>query len=371
MRQFRLSAGLALLAAVSILLAAGCSVGDLRRPPPARPSAPSVPRSPAGPDEVRQVRVSVPVDYHQRSVEFADPLHGYALFVGCTGDDDSACPAMLLSTSDGGRSWQELRHPQPLARNHQMYVGAAWSSEMTNGHGGLLLFAEPHGWYHSVDGGRTFFHEPWSEQAPDVSRRLFGRFEIEDGSRKLVDWAGGRPHPVPTQPPIPEINGVAYAGGRLLVSGVRDGRPYAALSTDYGKTWHASDVPDSGGVLRLQAHLSADGEDAWLVGDVGGRFPKLWRYGGRWEPVSAAGHPERFISVAAIGGGMLAVTSPGGSGVVTPGHYNDLGWPVRDVYLRVLGDGTLFGIDQRDGTVWLGEGWGAGRKWIKIVLVRT
>ncbi|HEX5543795.1 MAG TPA: hypothetical protein VFX60_19935 [Micromonospora sp.] len=360
------------VAAALVLLVAGCSFGDIRRPVPTPPAPPptSAPAqaTPVDPHEVRRARVPVPSDFDQNYVEFTDIDHGYVLYTRCGTANGvsrapvSSCTAIVLATADGGRSWQQLRHPRPVAENHQLY---AVDDD-------LLLLAEPHGWYISADHGRTFRHESRSSEVPAAYRSLFGRFQVEEGSGQVVEWVDDRARPVPTQPPVPGLSSVAYVGGRLFAAGMEGGRLYAAFSLDKGRTWHQTLVPTRDDeVFMLRVMPSSNGLDLWLVGYTGLiSFPYLWRLDGyRWEPVAAAGHPERIGGLAAIGDGMLAVTGPSGSGVVVDGRYDKVGWPLGSDHLRTLDDGTLFSVHP-DGVIWFGIGYAAGRRWIKVVLHR-
>ncbi|MEO3775727.1 hypothetical protein ABGB16_02520 [Micromonospora sp. B11E3] len=111
-----------------------------------------------------------------------------------------------------------------------------------------------------------------------------------------------------------------------------------------------------------------DGQ-AWLVGDRRDRggFPSVWRFHGGWTPVRADGHPEEISSVAPIGGGLLAVNGPAGTGVVGEDRYHALGWPPgRDHYLTVLPDGTIAARGPAD--FLLATGRYADRRWVRVAL---
>jgi len=403
----RLVGVVALAVVAALTMISGCTIGDIRRgaSPPAGSPAPAGSGSPApagsgspapagsGPAaavEQRRVTVPVPSDHRLFEVEFVDAEHGYAMFVGPGADlvgttssgpdgpdgpDGPSAPgagapgssAIVLATADGGRSWQPVRHPRPVARNHQLFAG----------NGGLVLLAEPYGWYVSADAGRTFTHHWPTAPPPDAYQQIHGRFQVccdADARPKLVQWHHRRSSPLPEQPPLPELGSVAYAGGRLVAAGLRDGRPYVSVSGDEGRTWRP--VTSDRELFMVRVLVATDG-DAWLVGYTGDPsvFPKLWRDVGdqwtpRWAPQDPVGHPERFTSVVPVGGGVLAVTGRAGSGLVTGGRYADVAWPVGDVDLRVLEDGTLFGADPADGKIWLAPGRGADRTWISLRLER-
>jgi len=341
-------------------------------------------REPLGPDEVRRAQVPVPAGYRQQSVKLIDRRHGFALF-GCdssrsAGASPSAiCPSVLIATSDGGRSWRQLRHPEPTAVNQQLLV--------EDGH---VVLADRHGWHISDDRGRTFRRHLRSAGPPAV---LQPRFRVCcDPTPRLERWVDGGYRPVPVQPPVAGLSTAAFDNavrtqvlldvedgrvlsrtgtmGALVAAGLHQGEVHVAISVDEGRTWRKTGVPVPDGELnRLRIAFSTEGE-VWLFGyhlDFD-RFPQLWHYSGQiWEPVAAVGHPDRVVSLVPIGARMLAATGPGGSGVVAAGHYNDLRWPlVGDVL--VLEDGTLVN-DHPDGSVWLGEGSGTERRWVKTVLV--
>ncbi|WP_446217708.1 hypothetical protein [Micromonospora sp. IBHARD004] len=358
------------LAVVAVLLVpalAACSIGDVRRPPPHRasasprpaPTAP-VPTRVVGFDEVRQVRLAVPPRYDQPNVEFVDAAHGYALFAACDGvPPGRGCAALLYATVDDGRSWRALRHPRPVAANQQLYAVP----------GALVLLSEPYGWYTSTDGGASFAHTTGGEPAALVA--AWGRYQIVEARGVVGEWDGRRLVPLAAQPSVPGLNTVGHDGDLLVAAGARDGRPYAAISRNRGRSWLATPVPAiDGEVGVLRVVLAPDG-GVWLVGERSDRtgFPALWRLVGTrsWEPARAAGHPAQALSVAPIGVGLLAVTGPDGVGVVAGGRYYHVDWPLTgDHNLTVLADGTIAAHGPDD--VILGTGWTANRRWIKVIL---
>ncbi|MFI6782461.1 hypothetical protein [Micromonospora sp. NPDC050276] len=341
---------------------AGCSIGDVRRKPPTVSSRPAVtaPSPSAAAAEVRRVRVAVPQRYDPPYVEFVDADHGYALFANCgeppPGDD---CPARLFATDDGGRAWRELRHPHPAAENHQLYAAP----------GVLTLWSEPHGWWTSTEGGTSFRRSV--DGPPPQWLGAQSRFQLIEDSGQVGEWDGQRLRPLATQPPVPGLNTVDAGDGRLVVAaGEKDGKPYAAVSFDRGRSWQQTPVPaPDGHVGVLRAVVERDGT-AWLVGERPDRrsFPALWRLLQGWNPVRADGHPPQVQSVAPIGGGLLAVTGPAGAGAVGDGRYTELPWPIGpDRSLSVLTDGTIVAVGG-DGGILLGVGWVAERRWTKIIL---
>ncbi|MCW3813687.1 hypothetical protein ONA91_04340 [Micromonospora sp. DR5-3] len=334
-----------------------CSIGDVRRPPPNRASATAPPV--ADVDEVRHVQVAVPDRYDPPFVEFVDADQAYALFATCDGRPPGRdCPALLFATRDGGQSWRSLPHPRPVAASQQLYAPQ----------GLLVLGAEPFGWYASTDGGVTFTHH-LGAAPPPMLVGADGRFQVTEDAGKVARWDGRRLRPLAAQPGLPVVNTVREVGGMLIAAGAADGRPYAAVSMDQGRSWQRTPVPaPDGEVGVLRVTRSPDGE-AWLVGERPDRtgFPALWRYQGNWALVRADGHPDRMGSVAPVGAGRLAVTGPDGVGVVVDGRYQRVDWPVGpEHYLSLLADGTL-AARAPDETV-LAVGPVGARRWIRVVL---
>ncbi|MFD2763986.1 hypothetical protein [Micromonospora eburnea] len=354
-----------LLLTVPVLLA--CSVGDVRRPPPDRTSPSSgavatVSARPTAADvhESRIVRVAVPDRYDPPFIEFVDAEQAYALFATCDGRPPGRdCPALLFATRDGGRSWRAVPHPRPVAEHHQLFAAP----------GLLVLAAEPFAWYASTDGGVTFTHYP-GDAPPPVLTGAGGRFQVAEDIGKVARWDGQRLRPLPAQPDLPAVNTVREAGDLLVAAGAAGGRPYAAISTNQGRSWQRSPVPaPDGEVGVLRVMVAPDGE-AWLIGERPDRtgFPALWIYRGNWELVRAAGHPDEMRSVAPVGAGRVAVTGPHGVGVVAIGRYERVSWPVGpEHYLALLDDGTL--VARGPGEVVLAVGPVGARQWIRVALV--
>ncbi|MGC4810313.1 hypothetical protein ACLQ29_07275 [Micromonospora sp. DT228] len=359
------TSGRAVLLLVPLL--AGCSIGDVRRTPPTpSPRAAVTASSPsAAVAEVRRVRVAVPQRYDPPYVEFVDAEHGYALFANCgeppPGDD---CPARLFATDDGGRSWPELRHPHPTSKNHQLYA----APEV------LTLWSEPYGWWTSTDGGTSFTHS--LDGPPPQWVGAQSRFQLIEGSGQVGEWDGQRLRPLATQPRLPAMHTVDAGDGPLVVAvGEKDGKPYAAVSFDRGRSWQQTPVPaPDGPVAVLRAVVDRDGT-GWLVGERPDRrsFPALWRLRRGWDLIRAEGHPAHISSVAPIGGGLLAVTSSAGTGTATvgDGRYTELPWPIGpDRNLSVLTDGTIVAAGG-DGDILLGVGQVAERRWTVIILDKS
>lgn len=372
-RSVQFLAGLAVFG----VTVAGCSIGDIRRKPPANRTATGSPS--AEPDAVAarwQVRVPVPGGHELRQIEFVDAERGYALFVRpqapspTPGGPDGSAPggetAVVVATTDGGRSWRPVPHPRPRATQHQLYAG----------NGLLVLHTEPGGYHVSADGGATFTHHP-GETPPAAYHRTQGRFGLccDDAEPQLVEWHGDRARTLPEQPPLPSLHAVAYGGGRLVAAGLRAGRAYVSISDDGGRSWLPAHSPHADGELAIVGlRVAADG-DAWLLAHDGEptRFPWLWRAipAGpvpSWEPYRVADPPPRFVSAVALGAGVLVVTTPNRVGLIRDGRLRELPWPVRGQYLAALADGTLFARDGAGGRIWLGRGQGTDRRWVVIDL---
>ncbi|WP_320067259.1 hypothetical protein [Micromonospora sp. RTGN7] len=356
------------LALLLVPLLAGCSIGDVRRRPPDRMTASPrpaetepAPPTPAADVEVRHVRVAVGRRYEAPYVEFVSAERGYAQFSGCGPPVDRSCPALLYSTVDGGRTWRQLRHPPSLSANPQLYVVP----------GVLAIFADPHDWYVSTDGGVTFAHTV-GERAPAAWQAAQGRFQIDEATGRAVRWQGQRMTPLPAQPPVPGLQGLVETRGLLVAAGVNGGKPYAAISPDGGRSWQRTAVPASGGEVGvLRPMVGPDGE-ARLVGWPPDRtsFPTFWRYLGRWIPLPAGGHPARALSAVPLTTGRFAVSGPDGVGVVADGWYDRLDWPLGpEHYLTLLDDGTVMGRTPDE--VLLATGTVGGRHWVRVVLEPT
>lgn len=351
---------LSLVTLLSLAGVAGCSIGDVRRRPPVPPS-PSVVAtpSPVAFDEVRRVRVAVDGRYDRPYVEFADARHGYALFAGCDGRPTAAdCPALLYATADGGRSWRELRHPRPSATDQQLYTAANL----------LVLLSEPHGWYASTDGGATFTYS--RSGPPSLWVGAQGRFQVVEATGQVAEWDGRRLRPLASQPDLPRIDSVSSRDDRIVVAGLRSGEPFAATSTDGGRSWRRQVVPRPVGEVGVLRAVIDPWGSSWLVGERPDRtgFPALWRDSGPgWERVDLRDRPGRVRSIVPMGAGLLAVTGPDGAGMVAGDRFHPMRWPLTpEHHLTVLTDGTLCARGPDD--VVLSPGLPAGQRWLRIVL---
>ena len=366
------------LVAVLAAGAGGCSVlGGVRREPPPvsapspEPVAATAARRGPADAEVRRGGLRIPSAWEQQTVEFADAARGAALFVRCGVDDaaagsKNACSGRLVVTADGGRTWTERPHPQPVAVNHQLYTGPD---------GTVLLLAEPQAWYESRDAGRTFRRIPYAAVPPPEYHRLLGEYQVcceSDSRPRVVRYAGARAEPVPVAPPLPgQLRAVTARPGtpELWAASIDGGAAFAAVSRDAGRSWTRSAVPGPpDGLQRLRLLVSADGSDLWLIGEREDRerFPAVWRWtGAGWQQMPAQGRPEAYRNAAATGAGLLAVTGPAGGGLAGE-RWTPTNWPANG-WIRLLRDGALEVSDAGDGSVWLGEGAGVDRRWARIV----
>ena len=237
------------LSAVLAFTLAGCSsIGSVRRPPPVRtPDAPAPAEVPsAGPPtsgtwvvqrrpeavDVRVVDVPVPADYDHHDVRFADATHGAVLFTRCGVADPAAgtrdaCAALLYVTADGGRTWQQRRHPQTVAAVQQILVGPD---------GLILLLSGPNAWYVSTDEGRTFRRYPYTPEPPVAHLpALGGEYQLCCGDApKLVRYAEGKVTAVPAAPPLP---------GKVTATVLRAERDLWAASVDRGTALPRTEEP--------------------------------------------------------------------------------------------------------------------------------
>lgn len=354
MPNIRASMVLTLLA--SLLVITGCD----DKPPAAEQDRIHQQDQIQEPPTVRRARLTVPRGSTGPFLEFVSRKVGYALFTRCE-TEGGECLATLFGTEDGGITWHALPHPRPRSTNHQLY---ATPNE-------LLLLAEPDFWFRSRDHGRSFT----ATDGAIAPYRLYSDFFRTDGDPRIQRWAGDTHVPIPAQPPLPNVDLVTYgADGRLWAASLIDGTPRVALSVDQGASWRETPVaglpPEGAAQGMLQLRISADGADAWMVISADRfAFPRIWQFGdGGWLPIAVAGNPENHLSLAAVGDGALAVTGPSGIGAVRGGFYRALDWPLRDDWITVLPDGTIFSRADEGGTAWLGTGTGLRRSWTQVVI---
>lgn len=372
----RFLAGTALSLSV-LVAAAGCDTDA------DRPAAGYVPPPAA---EVK-VDVGLPEGYTPVSVEFADARHGYALFVHC----GKLCDARLFHTADGGHTWRPRDHPRPEAKNHQLYTGGGQV---------VVLLAEPHSWYVSLDAGASWQPRPYDARgfAPVEYHSANGRYYLdcpESGGRCAVrDWTAGTTWGRDVAAELAAARSLTNGrDGRIWLSGVDGGRIVTAVGGAEGG-FTPLPVPDQPGrtVWNARVVISADGRDVWLVADQepqdgvggggGGRsaaralarkgtgLPLLWRFeAGAWLPHAITGIEEKAnwpYSVAPAGGGLLVLAGPELTGYLDGGAYSPaLGAPRLD-WVGQLPDGTLFGRDNRPGVTYLSPGVGPARSWSTV-----
>jgi hypothetical protein len=394
-------------AAVAAMLLTGCETagpGAAGTVASSRPTA-SAPAVASTLVETRQAELPVPAGMRVHLVEFATAARGFALLVSDTPVEAVVNPehgeyrVALFATTDGGRNWSPLRHPRPVGRESNMYVGAGDT---------VMLSAWPNDWYISGDGGRTFRHTRLSTPG-DVPPEYLEAFEYSPGPYRLrcaTDGclvverrSDGRTVAVPAQPE-PGTQDLTMLRvdrqGRIWVVGLDAKRtPVAAMSPDGGRTWQTRNPPVQGtGTTYAMARFmaSADGADLWLVGSTephgttGARFgrsaalrkeiglPDLWRLDGdAWVSQGrAASRPDAKLaggkpsSVAPVGGGRALVA--GGSYTwLVDDEWTPVELPTTPGYLGVLRDGTIhFGGDSQ--TRYLGTWDGSAFRWIRVVL---
>jgi len=352
-------------AAAVLVLVGGCSIGDIRRPPPKPTTITATPAPPRPQLEVRHPEVPVPPSFHLQNVEFVDQALGYALFSRC-GSGSAApgpaetCAAAVVRTEDGGRSWHQIFQPQPDGKGYQIYADRAR----------LVLYVEPDGYYVSRDRGVTYDRSPKINDA--VRATTGGEYQVccdgEKTARVVRFGADGTGRPTRAQPEIPGLRVAGSALHWVFAVGLDQGGPIASVSNDQGGTWRQVPVAGASGQVQA-AHLAVDhgGTFAWLVGQTDLiSWPALWFFDGMgWRPVGAAGHPDRFTSAVVLEDASLAVTTPDGPGLVSGGVFQSVDWPVDDCTLRLLADGSLFCT--AGAVSWLGVG-SANRKWIRVLV---
>ena len=367
----------ATVAASTVTTATACQA------PPGDPAIPTGPTSVVG----RELTATIPTPdgYRLQTVEFADARHGYAALWTDEPVDRgvSTDPATwryasaVFATTDGGATWIRRPDPRPPTPSPQMYTVDAQT---------VVLLAEPDGWYVSTDGGASFGFRPGMQEPAELDRRFHPgpvRLACDDGCWVSVN--GTRVETGLTG----SVNGVAEGADRLWVAGVADGAAQAAVSGDGGQTWRRVDVPAqvAGGLSRVVLSVSPDGADVWLVGytdpaaggigqraplrrkDVG--VPLLWRWtGDAWAIQGTAGRPtEQQVpySVTAIGGGLAAVTGPGGLSLVDEA-WHPTGMRPGPEYVTALPDGTVFAPAPTSHVYYLGTRVDRAVTWVRLSL---
>jgi hypothetical protein len=329
----------------------------------------------SGPVEERVFSVAGASGYDGPWIEFATRDRGYALFTSCAAD---SCKGLLFSTVDGGRTWKPREHPQPTAKNQQMYVADADT---------VVLMAEPDAWYVTRDGGNQWRRSAFAGGTPPPE------YPFGDGGRFYVDDSGAlrdRDHPG-AQRRAPQggywlTNG---PGNDLWLAGQLDGQPVTWRSRSGPDSFAQIPVPRQEGrsVMGARVGVSTDG-DTWLIADPeplnAGRdatarargsilkatgVPLIWRLvDSSWVPVPTASVEEKpawAYSATPAGGGLLLISGPEGLVQVRDRVVGTVREPVLG-WIGQLRDGTLIGRDTRDFAVYLSAGPAAG--WTKVVL---
>ncbi|HEX6683392.1 MAG TPA: hypothetical protein VF062_11380 [Candidatus Limnocylindrales bacterium] len=359
-------------ALAALLLLAACTP-QIQSPPATLPAP-----AHGGIIEERVTQVAGVSGFDGPWIEFANRDHGYAMFTMCTAD---ACTARLFSTVDGAKSWKGREHPQPVAKNQQMYV---------TGPETVVLLSEPDAWYITRDGAASWQRVAYTQgvQPPEYPAGDGGRFYLED-SGAIRDLRDPKAH-------LPAPEGATWLTnsptGDLWLTGEKGGAPLTWFAEREPNTWRPVPVPQQAGrpVFSARVTTSADGKDTWLIADQepapagsGGTararglalkatgLPLIWRFVNlTWVPVPTSGIDERphwSYSAASAGDGMIVVSGPEGltylrDRVVHSAPNPVLGWVGR------LRDGTLFGQATHNEAVYLSSGTGSARDWIKVVL---
>ncbi|MCL6430351.1 MAG: hypothetical protein K6V36_05750, partial [Anaerolineae bacterium] len=206
----------------------------------------------------------------------------------------------LLSTSDGGRTWQEVAHSDPQNSTAGglpfggLKQGIAFADDMT----GWLVASEPVPGkvplYVTRDGGRT-----WQEQP----------LELPEG------WEGAE-----AVPSAPIFFGPMAGALPVRVVGERNGI-VLYRTKDGGRTWSVLNWPSDGWMQKAVAVLSVD--EVWVLGEgADGGIPALYHTrdsGNTWRGLKAdlPARDVRHIEFAgergwALADGAVFMTEDGG-----------------------------------------------------------
>ncbi len=318
-------------------------------------------------------------------LRFVDARHGWALFDTCHQVDDLGrddCRRDVARTVDGGETWQRVALPE--TGNRQQFSGPAHllpvdGTTVTVVVGGDYLV--------TTDGGASFTAYPFGAPPPATRRGVATRsgFLLScpggDGLSDLscaqlrlvrVDAA-----PVPTPPPVALPWGsdrqlIESGDGRLWLAVRQNDRLTVVVSADGATSWRR--LPVVSDAARLL--VSPDGRDAWLVDMTednydGSTAKRVWQLiDEQWQERVAL--PPDTNSVAAVNGGLLAVTNPWGNvGYWTGDRYIDAPEP-RDRFgnseddptVEVLPDDTI--VVTTGTTTTLGTGTAQTRTWTRL-----
>ncbi|WP_162907730.1 hypothetical protein [Allorhizocola rhizosphaerae] len=331
--------------------------------------------------------VDVPSDFDGVWLEFASVKHGYAMFSKYS--PDRTAEARLFSTVDGGMTWTARPHPQPIAKDQQMYVIDARTVSLQTGE---------NEWHVSTDGMAS-----WQRGSRYGYALGDGPFYVDchDDDCLIRSHAGsGWQRALPNGHDSGVLTNIG--NGRYWLASVHKGAPVTQLDGKDVK------VPAQEGrrVFRAQVMVSQDGADTWLLADQdplelasgptgvvvnnsvqaklsasvvagmkGTGLPLIWRLrDGVW-----VAHPTTTIkekpnwpySVVSAGGGVLVIAGPEG-----PMYFTDSPASVADLprldWVGQTRDGTLFARPHADqNTIYLSAGTGQARQWIRVTLSRS
>ncbi|MBX7269797.1 hypothetical protein KIF24_29785 [Micromonospora sp. Llam7] len=320
------------------------------------------------------------------TLRFVDARHGWALFDTCGPTDDlgrTDCRRDLARTTDGGETWQ--RTPLPEAVNRPLLSGPAHLLPVD---GRTLTVWAGEGYLVTTDGGATFTEHPLTSPPEatqlGVATRSGYLLRCPDGngvhdlpcSRYRLARIG--PAAIPAQPPLVMDGDAARqliegGDGRLWVT-VREGDELSVVvSSDSAATWQ--ELPVVRGAARLL--VSPDGQHRWLVGMSDAEYnastsKRVWQLvGDSWR--ERVGLPPDTNSVAAINGGLLAMTTAYGNvGYWTGDRYIDAPEP-RERFgsgedapsVQVLPDDTIV-ITTLNTTI-LAPGTAQTRTWTRLL----
>ncbi|MFU8853212.1 WD40/YVTN/BNR-like repeat-containing protein [Micromonospora sp. SL1-18] len=361
-----------LLAGVMALLLTGSAGGYLAAHRGDRPEpmpTPTVAPTPVG--KLTERKVALPgVPGKLTGLRFVDARTGWALFDTCGSYDPDArgCQRTIARTTDAGVTWRRTAFPAaPTGGVHLLPRDDETLTVMARDR--YLV---------TVDGGATWTSHPLSSPPEATRRTVATSAGLYLGCPTAIVWVRTCPRlkvlrldggALPHQPPVTlrqDVESALIEGGdgRLWLT-VPEGDRFTVVTSDnQGSTWRK--LPAVAGAGKLI--LSPDGREVWLVRTD--RPNAVWRLvGDRWQ--QGPGLPDDTDGVAAVGDGILAVTSMySGMGFVAEGRYVDVP-ELRDP----LGGNSNYGVDVLpDGTVlltsgnmqFLGTGRGVDRTWVWV-----
>ncbi len=347
------------------------------------PPAPADSLSPGSVAE-RTAKLDVPAGFAPFHMQFVDSRHGYAMFAKF---GEKRAEVVLFRTVDGGVSWTKLAHPQPVAPGQQMYPVDAKT---------IVLLSEPDMWHVSKDGGQTWKLAPVAADAAVLAESPrgsdFGQFYLDrgpnyDGPALIRDREDGAySFPVPTGYEAGSLTN-DIRDHRIWLVALKDGHPVTMISSRGTKDFAEVAVPKQPGRPLFHAHvvISHDRKDVWLladqedVGASGGKsamrgsvlkgagLPLVWKLeNSAWVAKPITGIQEKAgwpYSVVPVGDGALLVTALDQARYVMGGGTQSV--PGIE-YVSLLRDGALQGSQNQQGVVFLGEGSGTVRAWVRV-----